>query len=174
MKKPYRQGTWFAVPIDGGSAFVLGVVARCNRSIRILPFFFLDRIFHGQPPALEDAIGLEATDASWIANTGGQGMIEGEWLVLGELGDWSVDDWPLPVFRHEYEGKYQRVVFADGPFKRPHVEEISQQEWATMPDCSGPAPWEHYTEFGWRTIHLNLSERVTDHPESSAGSTSVR
>ena len=159
--KPYQQGSWFAVPIEDGAAYVLGLVARCNRSVNVFAYFF-DHVFEGQPPTLDDAQDLTASDAAWIMHTGGQAMIERRWPVVGTLPGWDPDDWPVPVLRarSKDEAVFRRMTFVDGPFKHPQVDEITFEEWDQMPDYSGHAKWERGSSYGWKILETTLERRV--------------
>ncbi len=62
MKKlPYREGDWFAVPLQDGD-YAVGLVARCPRGGKVfLGYFFGPR--RKRMPNLKDLQGLTAEDA---------------------------------------------------------------------------------------------------------------
>jgi Immunity protein 26 len=96
MKLPYREGTWFAVPLrDGG--FAAGIVARAAKKGEVLLcYFFGPR--RQSVPRLAEVEKLPAKSACLVIKVGDLGLIRGNWPIIGELASWNRSNWPMPVF----------------------------------------------------------------------------
>jgi hypothetical protein len=95
MKLPYRDGTWFAVPLRG-SGFAVGIVARFDKKGRVLGYFFGPR--RQVVPRFQEVETLKADSAILVLRFADLGLIEGEWPIIGQAQSWNRLDWPLPVF----------------------------------------------------------------------------
>jgi hypothetical protein len=93
---PYREGTWFAVPLKSGG-YGIGVVARMgpNGKIILAYLFGPRRQTLPSPAELEQ---LRASDAIRRLRTGDLGLVNGSWLLLGNLPSWDRRNWPMPPF----------------------------------------------------------------------------
>lgn len=111
-KLPYKEGDWYAVPLQTGG-YCLGVVARADGRGRVLGYFFGPP--RTQVPTQEDTQGLWADDAKLIAMFGDLGLLRGEWPIVGPSADWERGCWPVPAFaRTNLMGQSCRVVYDDG------------------------------------------------------------
>ena len=132
--QPYAEGDVFAVPLrDGG--YAVGVVARMDSRGSVLGYFFGEH--YDEPPALAEISDLNPVDNIWIKIFGDLGLIRGKWPVLGQLSGWSRERWPMPSFgRHEeLTDRYFCVEYADDdPNSQPREREISQAEFAYLPE----------------------------------------
>ncbi len=129
---PYRNGTWFAVPLRT-AGFGLGVVAHHDRHGGVVGYFFAARL--DAVPALSALTGLKAQDAVRVIRFGDLGLIKHDWPVIGELPGWDEDEWPLPDFgRRDMSGKAFRVVYSSHDLASPKYElQISDDECDRLP-----------------------------------------
>jgi hypothetical protein len=113
----YREGDWFAVPLEGGG-YAVGVVARANPNGILLGYFYGPRRM--EPPLLADLAALHAADAVLVARFSSLGLVDGSWPIVGQKPGWDRGDWPTPMFvRHEeLTGRWIKVFYdADDPAK---------------------------------------------------------
>ncbi|EEF59410.1 immunity 26/phosphotriesterase HocA family protein [Pedosphaera parvula] len=96
MKLPYKEGTWFAVPLRQGG-FAIGVVARATAKGKvILGYFFGPRRM--SVPTLEEVETLNPQNAIRKLQVGDLSLVKGEWPIIGLSKSWERADWPMPVF----------------------------------------------------------------------------
>jgi hypothetical protein len=92
----YREGDWFAVPLDDGR-YVLGRIARHSNSI-VFGYFFAPPFDHVPAPA---EIGdRRAADSFIQLRFSCLGLERGDWPVLEQSGQWDREGWPLPEFEN--------------------------------------------------------------------------
>jgi hypothetical protein len=104
-KLPYQESSIFSVPLRGGG-FARGVVARMRPRGRILlGYFFGPRTT--SPNQLPDSFFPQS--AILVGMFGDLHLIDGRWDVLGAIGDWRQEDWPIP----EYRGVPHELVLYD-------------------------------------------------------------
>jgi hypothetical protein len=101
VRQRYREGDWFAVPLDDGR-YVLGRISRHSHGI-IFGYFFAPPFDH--VPTLEEAGGRTADDSFLQLRFGHLGLRDGEWPALGQTGDWDRDAWPLLEFENRLSVK---------------------------------------------------------------------
>jgi hypothetical protein len=94
-KLPYKEGDWFAVPMDNAT-WALGMAARVSRGGGVLGYFFGPRRL--EVPAAGETRGLNANNPIDICKFGDIGPINGEWPVIHQTDDWRRDQWPMPAF----------------------------------------------------------------------------
>jgi hypothetical protein len=97
---PYREGTWFAVPlsVDGYAAsYAAGVVARVAPSGRII-LAYLFGAKYSQPPTMADVAALRPEDAIRRVRTGDMGLMNRRWPIIGHAENWDRRAWPMPQF----------------------------------------------------------------------------
>lgn len=111
-KISYREGTWFAVPLRAGG-YAVGVVARAAGDGRTFGYFFGPR--RDELPTLGDVEGLAPKHAVWVGRFGDLGLLNGEWRILGESGNWDRSLWPLPPFIRidDTRGTALKAVYSD-------------------------------------------------------------
>jgi hypothetical protein len=110
---PYKEGTWFAVPLQRGG-YALGLVARyAARGKIILAYLFGPK--RERIPTLDEVSRLEAHEALRVLRVGDLGLIDGSWPVIGDSLRWERDRWPMPAFirRDEISGVAWRVIYSD-------------------------------------------------------------
>jgi Immunity protein 26 len=113
VKLPYREGTWFAVPLRKGG-FAIGVVARATRSGKVILCYFFGPRQDSVPPLLE-AERLAPGDAIRVVRVGDLSLIRGEWPIIGNSRIWDRASWPMPPFvrRSELSRRAWRVYYSD-------------------------------------------------------------
>src|SRR3990172_250775 len=109
---PYREGTWFAVPLCT-TGYAVGVIARSAGNGPVFGYFFGPK--RDDVPELATVAHLDRRDAIWIGQFGDLGLLEGEWPVIGDAPNWNRDDWPLPPFIRvdRISGKAVKVIYSD-------------------------------------------------------------
>lgn len=130
--KRYKEGDWFAVPLQrGGYAF--GLLARCGRRGIVLGYFFGPR----RPclPAVDELQHLTREDAIWVGMVGDLGLIETAWPLLGKGKAWRREEWPLPTFVREESltGKKRFVVYSEDTLEELRNVPSSGNVFPTMP-----------------------------------------
>jgi len=114
MHLPYKEGTWFAVPLRGGG-YAAGVVTRLvpTQGKIVLAYFFAPK--RDFVPQLSDVADLTSRSAIKIARVGDLGIIDGSWPIIGELPRWNRDDWPMPTFirKDDLSNTAWRVQYSD-------------------------------------------------------------
>lgn len=113
-KLPYKQGTWFGVPLrDGG--FAVGLVARhVPKSGKIiLAYFFGPK--RESLPTLGDLEDLAPQSAVKVIHVGDLRLMNGTWPILGDSPNWKREEWPMPAFirRDDILSIAWRVEYAD-------------------------------------------------------------
>lgn len=97
---PYKEGTWFAVPLRSGG-YAVGVAARVAPKGRILLTYFFGPKRESIPP-LEELKSLTGEKAALVLMTGDLHLINGKWPIIGQAVTWNRSEWPMPKFvRHE-------------------------------------------------------------------------
>lgn len=99
----FREGDWFAVPLDGGGIAV-GLVARYRKGYApgLFTYFFGPR--RPAVPSPGDLRALRPGDAIHACITSYLGLMNGEWVVIGRDDAWEPEQWPLPDFARRYRG----------------------------------------------------------------------
>ena len=100
-RQRYREGDWFVVPLDDGRC-VLGRISRHSYGI-VFGYFFAPPFDH--EPRLEEVGGRTAADSFLQMRFSHLGLRDGAWPVLGQIGDWDRDAWPLLEFENRLEVK---------------------------------------------------------------------
>lgn len=92
----YREGQWFAVPLQSGG-YAAGIIVRGSLKTKGgLGYFFPFR--YELPPTATDIEDLCASQAILVEWFGDLGIIYGEWpLILAER-PFNREDWPVPRF----------------------------------------------------------------------------
>lgn len=123
MKLPYKEGTWFAVPLRQGG-FAIGLIARTTpRGKVILGYFFGPR--RESVPTVSEISGLFPDDAIRILRFGDLALIEGKWPVIDHCVPWDRSNWPMPPFVRidDISGKLWKVYYSDTDPNRALKEE---------------------------------------------------
>lgn len=122
---PYREGSWFAVPLQGGGHAV-GVVARRAPAGRImLAYMFGPK--RDALPSLAELETLRPEQAVRRLRTGDMALLNERWPMLGDSEHWDRDAWPMPAFirRNESLQRAWRATYADAdPAKLDREESV--------------------------------------------------
>lgn len=122
---PYREGSWFAVPLQGGGHAV-GVVARRAPAGRImLAYMFGPK--RDVLPSLDELDTLRPEQALRRLRTGDMALLNERWPMLGDSEHWQRDEWPMPSFirRNESLQRAWRATYADAdPAKLDREESV--------------------------------------------------
>lgn len=125
MKKlPYREGSWFAVPLRTGG-YALGVVGRmAPRGRIILAYLFGTK--YTEIPEAATVKTLQPSHAIKRLRVGDLGLVNGEWPVFGESEGWRRSDWPMPPFvrRDDLSKRAWRVSYSDSDPSKLIAEEV--------------------------------------------------
>ncbi len=140
MKKvPYREGTWFAVPLlDTG--YLVGLVARkAPKGKVLLGYFFGPR--RSTVPDISEVSSYRPANAIMIRRFSDQSLVKGEWPILGVQDSWDNNRWPMPDFgRHidpiaGYPPRAWRVRHPDdNPNALLYETPITIDEYKRLPD----------------------------------------
>lgn len=100
-KANFREGDWFAVPLEGGG-FAVGMVARYRKGYGpgLFAYFFGPRRL--AVPSIEELTSLGPGNAIHSCVLSYLGLVDGAWPVIGQAGAWNPDRWPLPLFQRRY------------------------------------------------------------------------
>ena len=130
VKKNYKEGDWFLVPLDP-SGFAVGLAARNTpRGACILAYFFGVR--YDEVPHISDLENYRPSDAVRIFRVGDLGIINGEWKVLGQASNWNRSWWPMPNFvrREPISNRIWLVTYSDDNPSLVLTEKLINQEEA--------------------------------------------
>jgi hypothetical protein len=96
-KLPYKEGTWFAIPLRKGG-YAAGLVARLipGQGKIILAYLFGPK--REAIPSIGELGRLSPDMAIKIARIGDLALIDGSWPIIGEAADWRREKWPTPAF----------------------------------------------------------------------------
>jgi hypothetical protein len=156
-KLPYREGSWFVVPLRTGG-YALGVVARMAPRGRIILAYLFGTKF-GEIPGTDAAKNLQPIHAIRRLRVGDLGLVNGEWRVLGESEGWQRTDWPMPNFvrRDDLSKCAWRVSYSDSDPGKLIAEEPVPFD-ATGLEVSGL--------FGYGAVELLLTKMLESNVSS--------
>lgn len=109
---PYREGTWFAVPLRS-DGYAIGVAARIDGRGGILGYFFGPK--RDALPREVEISRLSADAAVWIGQFGDLGLLKGEWPIICHSQDWDRGRWPMPRFARvdEHAGRAWLTTYSE-------------------------------------------------------------
>lgn len=139
-KLPYKLGDVFAIPLNDGKGFCLGVVAGVAKGGKVLIGYFYNKIHPTMPdgdtylaPEPRDAVGI------WIFRD--LFLSEQRWQIVGQVYDFHPNNWPSPKFLREIirQFDFTRDASDAGDGKQPNdagmpagaIEDILTQIAAT-------------------------------------------
>lgn len=128
IKLPYKEGTWFAVPLRNGG-FATGIVARfISKKGGLLGYFYGPRRM--TVPKLYEVINQAPSDAVIARIFGDLELIRGNWPILGQSELWKREEWPMPVFvrREPFTNRILKIYYSDSNPKRLIKEEVVASE----------------------------------------------
>jgi hypothetical protein len=94
-KKTFKEGDWFAVPVD--SQYVVGRIAAVGRQGGILIGYFFEPL-RNEIPTLGSLSTLQPEDAFLIALFTDAGLEKEGWPIIPSLAGWQRELWPIPLF----------------------------------------------------------------------------
>lgn len=112
-KLPYKEGTWFAVPLRQGGYAVGRVARHTPKGEIILAYFFGPK--RERVPTLEEIDRLEPAEAIKVMRVGYLGLLDGSWPVIGDSPRWERERWPIPAFirKDDLSRTAWRVIYSD-------------------------------------------------------------
>src|SRR5581483_12073208 len=133
MKLPYREGTWFGMPLRQGG-FAVGLVARATAQGKVILCYFFGP-WRAAVPALGEVERLRPSDAIRAIRVGDLGLIRGKWPMIGHAASWTRSDWQMPTFirRDPLSRRAWRVYHSDTDPNLIAREEPEQYE-STLED----------------------------------------
>lgn len=99
-KLPYQVGDIFAVPLDNGKGFCLGVVTGMPRDGKVLMGYFYSDVYSTVPRG-DGIFRPEPRDAAGIWIFGDLYLSERRWPIVGQVDNFHPNDWPSPKFLQE-------------------------------------------------------------------------
>lgn len=132
---PYREGSWFALPLREGG-YAIGVVARMAPEGRIvLAYLFGPK--RDAVPVLSEVENLRAEDAVKCLRVGDLGLVNGEWPVIG-VAHWVREDWPMPSFvrRDPLSKRAWLVRYSDTDPRQIEQEDLLPNEASALEEAS--------------------------------------
>ncbi len=92
----YQEGSVFLVPLEQGG-YATGLVARhAPKGKLVLGYFFGPHLKEMKDFSFSN---IRTGNVLHCKRFGDLGLIEGHWLVMGQLPDWKRENWPMPVFK---------------------------------------------------------------------------
>jgi hypothetical protein len=121
MRRPYREGDWFAVPLGDGR-FAAGIVTHGTRNAIDGSFFGLAG---NVPPSLADLAALGPQDALWSGRFSDRAIVEQRWRVIGHRAGFVRSQWPggrsKPAAHPELVERRLAAFAAGGSFSPPRL-----------------------------------------------------
>jgi hypothetical protein len=93
---PFREGTWFAIPLEHGGYSVGRVARHSPKGEIILAYFFGPK--HGSVPRLKEIENMKPDEAITVMRVSEIGLIDGSWPIIGHATLWERESWPMPMF----------------------------------------------------------------------------
>ena len=140
MKRPYKIGDWFRIPL-GGEHDALGIITHACRS-RLFGYFFAIDAAH--TPAFDELKTLRAGDAAACALFGGAGLEEARWSVVATSLPFDSSRWPFPQFasRGVFGRTWMRVTYDPGTMSVLQREPLAAEKAVELPDARFATPEE--------------------------------
>jgi hypothetical protein len=133
MSRRYREGDWFAVPLDQGG-YGVGCIARANPDGILLGYFFGPA--RTAVPNLSELSSPSIADAVLVCRFGHLGLRQGTWPLIGAIASWDRRQLPIPEFgrMEELSGRAFAVQYRDDDIGKVENErQISINELAPLP-----------------------------------------
>ena len=135
MRKNYKEGGWFAIPVSEGQ-FALGLMARTPRGHGAIGYFFGP--YTSIPEAEKASHQVSRNDAIEIADFSDLAIWDGQWPILRSSERWDRSQWPVPDMTRIdiVTGRYAHLSRYDDKFKFQWEIVISVEDAVRFPeDC---------------------------------------
>jgi Immunity protein 26 len=144
----YKAGSIIVIPLKNGK-FAAGLIARRYRS-SLLGYFF-NQMFDSIP--VIDELEIRKENVIFIKIFGYLGLKLGEWYVIGDMPNFSKDEWRIPAFKHTsaMDGTFYCINYNDRLDEVSRYK-ISKEEAKNLPD-DGLA--------GHGAVEISLTKRLT-------------
>jgi Immunity protein 26 len=150
-KRPYREGSIFAIPLRSGG-FAVGVVARKSAHHGGLLGYFFGPKFSSVPDSGDIGV-LHPDMALRVLKFGDLSLMNHEWPVIGDITNWNRKEWPLPDFvrKDDISRKAWRVRYSE--------DDVCQ--YISEHPESFDSPLERDSMFGAGAVELLLTRLLT-------------
>lgn len=146
VKLPYREGTWFGVPLEDKS-FAVGVVARKHRSGAVLFGYFFGPRF-AVPPTPAQLKTLRPSDAALVCRFGDLGLIRNWWPIICHQEVFSREDWPMPKFVRQDETRTELIEYRD--------DDLQTEVRCEMVAASVASGYPEDSLYGYEAVQIRL------------------
>lgn len=159
MKRTYKQGDWFRVPL-GGDYDAIGVIARACRS-RLFGYFFA--VPSSRELTHDELRAFRAGEAVAVMLFGGKPLEDARWRILATSLAFDPQAWPFPAFasRGAFGEAWTQVRYDQLTMQIVERRRIDADAAALLPDARFA---------GAQDAELLLRRRIAGEPASSAHS----
>lgn len=140
MKRRYKAGDWFRVPL-GGERDAVGIIARACQS-RLFGYFFAVPASHA--PSHDELKAFRSQDAIASALFGGTGLEDARWRVIATSVPFDPPAWPFPQFvsRGAFGRTWTAVRYDPVEMRIVERTPIDEASVALLPDARFATPPE--------------------------------
>ncbi len=140
MKRIYKIGDWFRVPLLGAHD-ALGIITHACRS-RLFGYFF--PVDAARTPSFHELKALRADDAVACALFGGAGLEQARWTLVATSLPFDSTAWPFPQFasRGVFARTWRRVTYDPETMSIVRRETLLPSQADALPDARFASPEE--------------------------------
>jgi hypothetical protein len=140
MKRRYKTGDWFRVPL-AGEHDAIGIITHACRS-RLFGYFFPVAAAH--EPSFDELKRFRASDAVTRALFGGAGLEEARWTLVATSLPFDPAAWPFPQFasRGVFGRTWSRISYDPETMSIAQREVLTQAQATELPDARFATPEE--------------------------------
>jgi hypothetical protein len=140
MKRQYKIGDWFCVPLSGEHD-AIGIITHACRS-RLFGYFF--PVDAGRVPSFEELKRLRASDSVACALFGGAGLEQARWTPLATSLPFDPAAWPFPQFasRGVFGRTWWRIIYDPETMSILQRETSAAAQALELPDARFATPEE--------------------------------
>jgi Immunity protein 26 len=150
VKRPYREGDWFAVPLGDGR-FAAGIVTRGTRKAIYGSFFGPAR---DRPAHVDELVNSSPDAAIWSGRFSDRAIVEQRWPVLGSQPRFARGDWQSATAGPAVEpGLVERRLACLADAKSFQVERMA------IRDLRSPIDLRHFSDLPGR-VQLQWRESL--------------
>jgi hypothetical protein len=133
MKRPYKEGDWFRIPLDSACDAV-GLIARACRS-RLFGYFFA--VPADATPSHDELRSLRLQDAATCALFGGAAIEDARWPLIATSLRFDREAWPFPQFasRGAFGRTWSLRVYDPQTMQTVATQPSSEADAAGLPDA---------------------------------------